>query len=67
MVIEEVKCFWGVGVLGGAAAFKRPDFENKFSKSGLLKVQANEIRLLVKCIALHPPPLPVGIYIIYSL
>jgi len=25
---------------GGAAAFKREDFENKFSKSSLLKVQA---------------------------
>ena len=32
--------------LVGAAAFK----------TSLLKVQANFIRLLVKCFALHPPP-----------
>ena len=42
--------------MGGAAAFKRADFENLFSKSALLKVQANKIRLLVKWVSLHPPP-----------
>ena len=45
-------------VCGGAAAFKMRSLKNLFFKLLILKVQANEIRLLVKCKALHPPPLP---------
>ena len=42
--------------MGGAAAFKMRSLKNLFFKLLILKVQANEIRLLVKCNALHPPP-----------
>ncbi len=34
---------------GGAAAFKKGGFKNVFLKPPFLKVQANFIRLLVKC------------------
>jgi len=43
-------------VCGGAAAFKMSKFLNIFKNLLILKVQANFIRLPVKCKALHPPP-----------
>ncbi len=43
---------------GGAAAFTGSVLKNLFFKTLPAKVQANEIRLSVKCVALHPPPLP---------
>jgi len=49
---------WDRGSVGGAAAFKREVFLNVFKNTSLLKVQAIN-RLLVKCIALHPPPLTI--------
>jgi len=45
-------------IWGGAAAFLKGIFLNEFKNIPFKKVQANVIRLLVKCTALHPPPLP---------